>query len=75
MNFAEEKGEGFMKMTLAQRRKYTRYTQNETTDIIGVTPETIGNCENGYTSFKVWQFVKLCNLYQISVDDVFLSYD
>ena len=73
MSFMEEKGDGSMKFTLAQMRKYARYTQKEAADIIGVTPQTIGNWENCYTSLKVWQLVELCNLYQCSVDDVFLS--
>ena len=69
------KGDDRVKITLAQMRRKVKFTQKDVADKIDVTPATIRNWESCITSLSILQFVSLCNLYNCSVDDIFLSYN
>lgn len=61
-----------MKMSLSLTRRNTGLTQKQVAENMGVTASTVSNWENSVTSLKISQFARLCNLYNCSVDDIFL---
>lgn len=61
-----------MKISLKAARVNARLLQSDVADRIGVNRTTLANWESGKTSPDASQFVELCGIYDVSVDDVFL---
>lgn len=61
-----------MKISLKGLRVNKNLTQKEVAKRLGTSRETILNWENGKTLPDVMMLFKLCNLYDCTIDDVFL---
>lgn len=58
------------KITLAAARKNKNLTQQEVADFIGVCKGSIVKWENGYAEPSVSKALKLCALYEMSINDI-----
>ena len=61
-----------IKMTLKAARINAGKTQAETAESLGISTATLSSWELGKTEPSVSQFHKLCALYGVSIDNVFL---
>ena len=61
------------KLTLKAARVNAGYTQQGVADNMHVALSTVRNWENGTTSPKISQFVKLCRLYNTPMDGIFFE--
>lgn len=61
------------KLTLKAARVNAGYTQHDVADNMHVALSTVRNWENGTTSPKLSQFVKLCRLYNTPMDCIFFE--
>lgn len=61
------------KLTLKAARVNAGYTQQDVADNMHVALSTVRNWENGTTSPKISQFVKLCHLYNTPMDGIFFE--
>jgi len=59
-------------MTLKEARIKARYTQKEAAKLLGVSVPTLWNWENGTSEPTVTIFRKMCELYQVNSDSLFL---
>lgn len=62
-----------MAITLRALRVNAGYDQKTAAQIIGITPETLGNWENGRSFPTVPQIAKIENLYGVSYADINFS--
>lgn len=61
-----------MKISIKGARIEKHMTQEKAGEAIGVTKETISNWERGITAPTVPQLIKLCEVYDVEIRDVFL---
>ena len=61
-----------MQISLKAARVNANYTQREVADKIGVNRTSVWKWETGRTRISGDDLIKLCKLYGISVDDIFL---
>ncbi len=61
-----------MKVSLKAARINANLQQDQVANKIGVDRTTIGKWENGKSAPSAPQFIRLCGLYGVSVDDIFL---
>lgn len=64
-----------VKITLASARENAGLSIEKVAEIMHKSKGTISNWENGKTSMKVHDFIKLCNLYKISNDYIILPHN
>ena len=62
-----------MKITLAAARVNAGMTQQEAADKVGVTKQTIYNMENNRNNIQLPTLLKLCEIYNISLDNLKLK--
>lgn len=63
----------FDKVTLKQIRILRGMSQKTVAERLGVTKRTVSNWENGRCLCSMKTFKKLCELYGVSMDDIFLN--
>lgn len=63
----------FDKVTLKQIRVLRGMSQKTVAELLGVTNKTVSNWESGRCICSMKMFRKLCELYGVSMDDIFLS--
>lgn len=61
------------KITLKAARVNAGLTQKEAAEKIGVAQSTLRNWENGSTDPKLAQFMMMCQLYNVSCDNIFFE--
>ena len=61
------------KVTLKQIRVLRGMKQKTVAEYLGVTKDTVSNWENGRCACSIANFKKLCDLYEVSMDDISLS--
>ncbi|HCJ08275.1 MAG TPA: XRE family transcriptional regulator [Lachnospiraceae bacterium] len=61
-----------MKISIKGARVEKGMTQKQAGDAMNVTKETISNWERGITAPTAPQLLKLCDVYGVSVADIFL---
>ncbi len=61
----------FIGKRLKEERNRLHYTQDEVSEMIGVTPAYIGHIERGERGFSIETLVKLCNVYKVTIDYLF----
>ena len=59
-----------MKITLEAARVNARFTQKEAADILGISNSTLCNWENGKSFPDAVQIAKICELYDVSYDNL-----
>lgn len=62
-----------LKISLAAARVNSGMKQAEAAKEIGVMPQTLRNWEKGKTSPNFAQLSKMCEIYGISVDNIFFA--
>lgn len=62
-----------MQISLKSARVNAELTQREASKAIGVDITTICSWEKGRTSPKISQLKKLCDVYNVAIDDIFLK--
>lgn len=62
-----------MKISLKAARINAELTQKEAADLMGIDKKTLSNWETSKTSPDVFQMLKLCSIYGVSMDDIFLK--
>ena len=58
------------KMTLKAARVNVDLSQKDAASALGISNKTLGNWESGVSFPKADQIVSICNLYQVSYDDL-----
>lgn len=58
-------------IALRKVRKEKGYTMEEVANHLGLTYKSINHWEQGLNEMKLSHLVKLCNLYQITIDELF----
>lgn len=61
-----------LRITMAAARKNKNYTQTEAAKMLSVSKTTILNWENGRTAPSIAQFHKMCELYDVTPEDIIL---
>lgn len=61
------------KITMKAARVNAGLTQAEAANRIGVATSTLKNWENGLTCPKIPYFMKLCKVYEVPCDSIFLE--
>jgi len=61
-----------MQYKLYALRKQKGLTQKDMAEKLGITPHTYRNKELGYTFFNLKEMFKISDLFQKSLDDIFL---
>lgn len=61
-----------MRISIKGARVEKHMTQKQVAERMSVTKETISNWERGYTAPTAPQLLKLCELYNVDVSDIFL---
>lgn len=61
-----------MQISLKAARVNARFTQREIADKIGVARTTVWKWETGKAKISGRDLIRLCRLYHVSVDDIFL---
>ena len=61
------------KVSLKAARINAGMTQRQAAAALSVNPATIGSWENGMRSPKVELLYKLCEIYRVSIDTIFLQ--
>ena len=56
---------------LKEERNRLHYTQDEVSEMIGVTPAYVGHIERGERGFSIETLIKLCNVYKVTIDYLF----
>ena len=59
-----------LKISLAAARKNANLTQDEVSKILNVALSTVQNWENGKTAPKINKAIELCNLYNVTLDNI-----
>ncbi|MGB4792159.1 helix-turn-helix transcriptional regulator [Lactococcus raffinolactis] len=62
-----------MKWTLKSLRVTVNLTQKEMASLIGISENSLGNLEKDSTNIKNWILDKYVEIFDISVDDIFLG--
>lgn len=62
-----------MQISLKAARVNCNLTQQEAANALGINKETLGNWERGKTFPTALMFTKLCELYKLSPDEIFLT--
>lgn len=60
------------KSTLKEKRQELKKTQAEIAEIMGVTISAVSAWETNKADMPARQFIKLCNVYNVSRDDIYL---
>lgn len=63
------------KITLAAARVNAGFKQEEVAKILNVSKSTIIKWEKGRTEPSISQFMRLCEIYNVSSDNIFLPVD
>lgn len=61
-----------LKITLMAARKNKNLTQTDVARKLGVSMQTLCNWERGYTIPNIMQFQQLCDIYEVTADDILL---
>ena len=61
------------KVKLKQIRVLRGMKQKTVAEYLGVTRETVSNWESGRCACSINDFKKLCDLYEVSMDDISLT--
>ncbi|MBR3869433.1 MAG: helix-turn-helix transcriptional regulator [Clostridia bacterium] len=61
----------FIGKRLKEERNRLHYTQDEVSEMIGVTPAYVGHIERGERGFSIETLIKLCNVYKVTIDYLF----
>lgn len=61
-----------MKISIKGARVEKGMTQQQSGDAMGVTKETISNWERGITAPTAPQLIRLCEIYEVDLSDIFL---
>lgn len=61
-----------LKITLQAARVNAGMTQRQVAKELGVVNKTISNWESGKSIIKAFQLMSLCQLYNVSVDNIIL---
>lgn len=61
-------------MTLQEAREQARFTKRAAAKEMKISEQTLFNWEKGKSNPDIAQFVKLCKIYGVSVDDVLISF-
>lgn len=61
------------KISLAAARVNANLTQKQAAMKMDIDKTTLSNWERGKTAPKAPQLIKLCKIYDISIDDIFLQ--
>lgn len=61
-----------MKVSLKALRVNANMNQKEVAAMMNISPNTLINWENNYTSPDALQLSKLCAIYKCTMDDIFL---
>lgn len=61
------------KISLAAARVNANLTQKQVAIKMNIDKTTLSNWERGKTAPKATQLIKLCKIYDISIDDVFFA--
>lgn len=59
-----------MKITLEAARVNAKFTQKEAAEILGISNSTLCNWENGRSFPDAVQIIKICELYDVSYDNL-----
>lgn len=59
-------------ITLAAARVNKGLTQKQVAELMGLNRRTIMNWENGRTSPRIAELALLCNIYEVSPENIFL---
>lgn len=62
-----------MQISLKAARVNANLTQQEVSQMMGISKSTLIKWEKGQTSPNYFQLVKLCRIYAITIDDIFLQ--
>ena len=62
-----------LKWTLKSLRVTVNLTQKEMASLIGISENSLGNLEKDSTNIKNWILDKYVEIFDISVDDIFLG--
>lgn len=60
------------KVSLKAARVNANMLQSDVAEKLGVSKESVANWENGKTAPRSTTLVRLCNLYEIPIDAIFL---
>ena len=55
---------------IIEKRKNIKYSQEKLADILGITRQTLSNWESDITSPDLKQSKKLCEIFEISMDEL-----
>ncbi len=55
---------------IIEKRKKLNYSQEKLSDILGITRQTLSNWESNITSPDLRQSKKLCEIFEISMDEL-----
>lgn len=55
---------------IIEKRKNIKYSQEKLADILGITRQTLSNWESNITSPDLKQSKKLCEVFEISMDEL-----
>lgn len=61
------------KLSLKQARNLSGLSRKKVAEALGVDPSTIWNWEIGKTAPDTIKFMKMCQLYGVSIDQIFLT--
>lgn len=61
------------KVSLKAARVNANLTQSQAAAALNITQRTIVSWENGKTSPSINQFEKLCKIYNVPIDNIFLN--
>ena len=62
-----------LKISLAAARVNRKIKQGDAAKKLGIMPQTLRNWEAGKTSPSAAQLIKICELYEISPDNIFFD--
>lgn len=63
------------RISLKAARVDAGYSQTKAAALVGVGKQTISNWETGKTRIDAGSFMRLCEVYKISPQDIFLPYE
>ena len=66
------KGDGKVKISLKAARVNANLTRRLVAERLGFSTDTLKSIENGKREIRISEFNMLCNLYNCTMDDIFL---
>lgn len=63
-----------MAITLREAREAKKMSQKEVAALVGRTPQAVSQWESGQSMLPTDIFLKLCQIYGVSADDIFLPH-